>query len=61
MSAIVYRVGGAVRDSLLGYPYHETDWVVMGATPESLLSQGFQQSGGTSLSFCIQLPKKNMP
>lgn len=45
MSAIVYRVGGAVRDSLLGYPYHETDWVVVGATPESLLSQGFQQVG----------------
>ena len=23
-----YRVGGAVRDTLLGYPHHETDWVV---------------------------------
>ena len=27
-----YLVGGAVRDELLGYPYHENDWVVVGAT-----------------------------
>jgi len=24
----IFRVGGAVRDTLLGYPHHETDWVV---------------------------------
>jgi tRNA nucleotidyltransferase/poly(A) polymerase len=24
----IYRVGGAVRDELLGYPHSETDWVV---------------------------------
>ena len=40
-----YLVGGAVRDQLLGYPIKERDWVVVGATPEILLAQGFQQVG----------------
>ena len=40
-----YRVGGAVRDTLLGYPYHETDWVVVGSTPEEMISEGFTQVG----------------
>ena len=41
----IYRVGGAVRDKLLGYPHTETDWVVVGATPEDMLSQGYRQVG----------------
>lgn len=41
----VYKVGGAVRDSLLGYPHSETDWVVVGGTPEALLNQGYTQVG----------------
>ena len=40
-----YRVGGAVRDTLLGYPHHETDWVVVGSTPEEMRSAGFEQVG----------------
>ncbi|MEE8056725.1 MAG: multifunctional CCA tRNA nucleotidyl transferase/2'3'-cyclic phosphodiesterase/2'nucleotidase/phosphatase [Pseudomonadales bacterium] len=40
-----YLVGGAVRDKLLGYPYRESDWVVVGATAEQLLSQGYQSVG----------------
>jgi tRNA nucleotidyltransferase (CCA-adding enzyme) len=40
-----YLVGGAVRDQLLGYPVHERDWVVVGGTPNDLLSQGYQQVG----------------
>jgi len=40
-----YLVGGAVRDNLLGYPFHERDWVVVGATPEQMLAQGYQQVG----------------
>ncbi|MCR8922321.1 multifunctional CCA tRNA nucleotidyl transferase/2'3'-cyclic phosphodiesterase/2'nucleotidase/phosphatase [Dasania sp. GY-MA-18] len=40
-----YLVGGAVRDTLLGYPFHERDWVVVGATPQQLLAQGYQQVG----------------
>ncbi|MDY4386739.1 multifunctional CCA addition/repair protein [Pectobacterium aroidearum] len=41
----IYLVGGAVRDSLLGLPVTEKDWVVVGATPEELLAQGYQQVG----------------
>ena len=41
----VYLVGGAVRDQLLGHPYHEKDYVVVGATPDQLLAQGFQPVG----------------
>ncbi|NLD10036.1 MAG: multifunctional CCA addition/repair protein [Xanthomonadaceae bacterium] len=41
----VYLVGGAVRDALLGHPFHEHDWVVVGATPEMMLEKGFKQVG----------------
>ncbi|CNI72817.1 multifunctional CCA addition/repair protein [Yersinia mollaretii] len=41
----VYLVGGAVRDNLLNLPVTEQDWVVVGATPEQLLAQGYQQVG----------------
>ena len=40
-----YLVGGAVRDKLLGYPFHEKDWVVVGATPEIMEQQGFVPVG----------------
>jgi tRNA nucleotidyltransferase (CCA-adding enzyme) len=41
----VYLVGGAVRDELLGLPVHERDWVVVGATPETLLGLGYRAVG----------------
>jgi tRNA nucleotidyltransferase (CCA-adding enzyme) len=41
----IYLVGGAVRDKLLNYPVIEKDWVVVGATPDDLLNQGFKQVG----------------
>jgi tRNA nucleotidyltransferase (CCA-adding enzyme) len=41
----IYLVGGAVRDELLNYPVVERDWVVVGARPEDLLTQGYQQVG----------------
>jgi tRNA nucleotidyltransferase (CCA-adding enzyme) len=41
----VYLVGGAVRDELLKRPVKERDWVVVGARPEELLNQGYQQVG----------------
>lgn len=40
-----YLVGGAVRDKLLQLPVKDKDWVVVGATPEQMLAQGFQQVG----------------
>ena len=41
----VYRVGGAVRDRLLGLPVHEQDWVVVGTTPEGMRKAGFLPVG----------------
>lgn len=40
-----YLVGGAVRDELLGYPFHEKDWVVVGATIADMVTAGYQQVG----------------
>ena len=37
----IFLVGGAVRDTLLGLPVKDRDWVVVGATPQQLLDQGF--------------------
>lgn len=41
----IYLVGGAVRDALLGLPVQDRDWVVVGATPEELVAQGFLPVG----------------
>ena len=41
----IYRVGGSVRDELLGLPAGDRDWVVVGATPDQMLAQGFQAVG----------------
>jgi tRNA nucleotidyltransferase (CCA-adding enzyme) len=41
----VYLVGGAVRDKLLGLPVQDRDFVVVGATPEEMVAQGFRPVG----------------
>ena len=41
----IYRVGGSVRDELLGRPVRDHDWVVVGATPEIMLASGFLPVG----------------
>ena len=41
----VYLVGGAVRDHLLGIADADRDYVVVGSTPEEMLSLGYQQVG----------------
>lgn len=41
----IYLVGGAVRDKLLRLPVIEKDWVVIGATPEAMVEQGFRPVG----------------
>ncbi len=41
----IYQVGGSVRDKLLGLPVQDRDWVVVGATPQQMLDQGFKQVG----------------
>lgn len=40
-----YIVGGAVRDALLGAPVNDHDWVVVGATPEAMISAGYKPVG----------------
>ena len=42
----VYVVGGAVRDAILGQPAGDRDWVVVGASPESMADRGFLPVGG---------------
>jgi len=41
----IYKVGGAVRDRLLGRPVTEVDWVVVGASVDDMLAQGFRPVG----------------
>jgi len=41
----IYRVGGSVRDELLGVEVKDRDWVVVGAAPEELVARGFRPVG----------------
>ncbi|RKZ46716.1 MAG: multifunctional CCA addition/repair protein [Gammaproteobacteria bacterium] len=41
----IYLVGGAVRDKLLGKPGKDSDWVVVGSTPEEMEEQNFKPVG----------------
>ena len=41
----IYKVGGAVRDALLGLPIKDADYVVVGATPEKMLALGYKPVG----------------
>lgn len=41
----IFKVGGAVRDQLLGRPVVDIDWVVVGATPEQMRAQGYRPVG----------------
>jgi tRNA nucleotidyltransferase (CCA-adding enzyme) len=41
----IYKVGGAVRDALMGLPVHDHDWVVVGASPDEMLALGYLPVG----------------
>ncbi|WP_353192475.1 multifunctional CCA addition/repair protein [Pandoraea pnomenusa] len=41
----IYAVGGAIRDAMLGLPVKDRDYVVVGATPEEMVRQGFKPVG----------------
>ena len=45
MKLNAYRVGGYVRDVLMGIEPKDCDWVVVGHTAKELLSLGFEQVG----------------
>ena len=44
-TARIYRVGGAVRDELMGLTPNDADYVVVGSTPEAMLAQGYTAVG----------------
>ncbi|MHC6223642.1 multifunctional CCA addition/repair protein [Pseudomonas sp. X10] len=41
----IYKVGGAVRDRLLGRPVNDVDWLVVGATVEQMQGLGYRPVG----------------
>src|SRR5262245_65340231 len=41
----IYRVGGSVRDELLGLPVKDHDYVVVGSDPEHMVRLGFRPVG----------------
>lgn len=40
-----YKVGGCIRNKLLGLEPTDIDWVVVGSTPEKMLGFGFKEVG----------------
>jgi len=41
----IYKVGGAIRDSLLGEKPKDSDWVVVGSSPEEMIDNGYRPIG----------------
>ena len=41
----IYKVGGAVRDRLLGRPVNDIDWLVVGASVEQMQALGYRPVG----------------
>lgn len=41
----VYAVGGAIRDTLMGLPVHDVDYVVVGSTVEEMIARGYRPVG----------------
>jgi tRNA nucleotidyltransferase (CCA-adding enzyme) len=41
----IYAVGGALRDTLMGLPVHDIDYVVVGSSVEEMVAKGFRPVG----------------
>ena len=41
----IYAVGGAIRDTLMGLPVHDIDYVVVGSSVEEMIAQGYRAVG----------------
>jgi tRNA nucleotidyltransferase (CCA-adding enzyme) len=41
----VYAVGGAIRDTLMGLPINDVDYVVVGSTVEEMIANGYRPVG----------------
>lgn len=57
----IYKVGGAVRDRLLGRPVSDIDWLVVGATVEDMHAQGFRPVGADFRFSCTRRRARSMP
>ena len=41
----IYAVGGAIRDTLMGLPVHDIDYVVVGSSVDEMITKGFRPVG----------------
>jgi tRNA nucleotidyltransferase (CCA-adding enzyme) len=41
----IYAVGGAIRDTLMGMPVHDIDYVVVGSNVDEMIAKGFRPVG----------------
>ena len=41
----IYAVGGAIRDTLMGLPVHDIDYVVVGSSVEEMITNGYRPVG----------------
>ena len=41
----IYAVGGAIRDTLMGLPINDIDYVVVGSSVDEMIAQGFRPVG----------------
>lgn len=41
----IYAVGGAIRDTLMGLPVHDIDYVVVGSSVEEMIANGYRPVG----------------
>ena len=41
----IYAVGGAIRDTLMGLPVHDIDYVVVGSSVEEMIAHGYRPVG----------------
>lgn len=41
----IYAVGGAIRDTLMGLPVHDIDYVVVGSSVEEMIAEGYRPVG----------------
>ena len=53
----IYKAGGAVRDSLMGVKSSDNDWVVVGSSPEEMVSNGFKPIGKDCLLYTSPSPR----
>ena len=47
----IFKVGGAVRDTQMGLKPKDTDWVVVGSSPEEMIEKGFKPVSYTHLTL----------